>query len=957
MRAKTIPCLGAVLVLLTALPRPSLSQIPVEGLEDKTVYADRVSFRVLSEPGYDTTAILTGEPRAVSRAIPLDTLVEVEEPKEYYELYVERRDSTSGATESMTIQFIVRASERDNTEWGIPPWTPYPPVPSATTEFVGSTLALVVPQAYPQGLEIPVIALVRDGSGRRVGVNGRIQASGLPDHSIRIFRGVGSGSIPPVTSPGNLTYDARIATVHARRDITIEATTTWTSASGTIPSSATWGGDSRIHVTGDLTVAAGATLTIQAGSVIRIAPSTDIEVSGHLLVEGTPEDPVIFTAEERSRPWGGFLLREGTSRATVTGAVFTRSGADPAWFDNVSGSGYSHRREQALFYASNGARVTLTDSFLVDGAGQAGHGEDADFTLTRCLVQKFTTAGQFNGGTLTFTDSAFVEFPSFDAPYVDADNDAMYLSRGPRTLTGCLVGWTTDDGIDGGGEADGLMQMRDCWFESTYHEGFALTDDGDRVFRDCVAINCGQGFESGYGTSAGDVEGCLLTANLVGLRFGDNYDWTYDNSLSTTNSLLLFNVKDVWSRAWDDWTRHLSQTEIVGNYLTLADPVYPDNLVWDPAADASRLVPFLPTPAATVGVGIAMSDPEPELSRFGEGIPVRLSTFTTVPVSVGYSVTTDLGAVEQGRLEFVPGESLKILHPEVADPQGHPWIRVTLTDPVQSEITELPEVLFVHIPTETLVARGSTWKYGDGGVDLGSAWRAPQYDDSAWPAGPAELGDGDGDEATEIDIGPSDDRFPTLYFRRSFELADPGWVTELHLSLKRDDGAVVYLNGGEALRDNMPAGTIGYGTWAASVVAGSAEDGFHFAELDPAGLVAGTNVVAVEVHQADAGSSDISFDLELVARGSASPGPFFVRGDANHDGELDISDAVRALLVLFGGETTSCRDALDSNDDGIADITDAIYLLDYLFRGGAVIPPPFPRRGEDPTTDGLSCGW
>jgi hypothetical protein len=358
-----------------------------------------------------------------------------------------------------------------------------------------------------------------------------------------------------------------------------------------------------------------------------------------------------------------------------------------------------------------------------------------------------------------------------------------------------------------------------------------------------------------------------------------------------------------------------------------------------------------------VGVGIALNDTEPELSRFGEGIPVRLSTFTTVPVSVGYSMTTDLGAVEQGTVEFVPGESLKILHPAMADPESHPWIRVTLTDPVQAEITELPEVLFVHIPAETLVARGSTWKYDDRGVDLGTAWRAPQYDDSAWPEGPAELGDGDGDEATEIDIGPSDDRFPTLYFRRSFELADPGWVRELQVRLKRDDGAVVYLNGGEVLRENMPAGTIRHGTWAASVVAGSAEDAFYLAEPDPPGLIAGTNVLAVEVHQADAGSSDISFDLELVARGSASPTPFFVRGDANHDGLLDISDAVRALLVLFAGQATSCEDALDSDDDGLADITDVIVLLTYLFRGGAAIPPPFPQRGEDPTADALSCQW
>ena len=122
-----------------------------------------------------------------------------------------------------------------------------------------------------------------------------------------------------------------------------------------------------------------------------------------------------------------------------------------------------------------------------------------------------------------------------------------------------------------------------------------------------VAINCGQGFESGYGTSQGDVERCLLTANLVGVRFGDNYvNWEYENFIKATSSLLLFNTKDVWGRAWDsgDWTHHVAQMDIRTNYLTQADPVHPNNLVWNPAVDASRLAPFLPTPATAVGAGM-----------------------------------------------------------------------------------------------------------------------------------------------------------------------------------------------------------------------------------------------------------------------------------------------------------------------------------------------------------------
>jgi hypothetical protein len=230
------------------------------------------------------------------------------------------------------------------------------------------------------------------------------------------------------------------------------------------------------------------------------------------------------------------------------------------------------------------------------------------------------------------------------------------------------------------------------------------------------------------------------------------------------------------------------------------------------------------------------------------------------------------------------------------------------------------------------------------------------FADSSWPLGQAELGNGEEDEETDINIGPDGGRFPTLYFRSSFEIADPSWVRKLEVRLKRDDGAVVYLNGQEAFRHNMPEGTVVYGTWSITSVPGSAENSFFPAEIDPSMLVPGTNVVAVEVHQSDADSSDLSFDMEIVARGSALSPTAFVRGDSNEDGVVDLSDGVRILLVLFAGHATACEDAEDSNDSGTLEITDAIRLLQFLFQGAAALPAPFPQVGEDLTADDLSCG-
>ena len=92
-----------------------------------------------------------------------------------------------------------------------------------------------------------------------------------------------------------------------------------------------------------------------------------------------------------------------------------------------------------------------------------------------------------------------------------------------------------------------------------------------------------------------------------------------------------------------------------------------------------------------------------------------------------------------------------------------------------------------------LTSAGSVWKYLDNGTNQGTAWRASAFNDATWAAGPAQLGYGDGDEATVVSYGPDVNRkYLTTYFRRQFEVANPASVGGLTLRLLRDDGAVVY---------------------------------------------------------------------------------------------------------------------------------------------------------------------
>jgi hypothetical protein len=167
-----------------------------------------------------------------------------------------------------------------------------------------------------------------------------------------------------------------------------------------------------------------------------------------------------------------------------------------------------------------------------------------------------------------------------------------------------------------------------------------------------------------------------------------------------------------------------------------------------------------------------------------------------------------------------------------------------------------------------LVLKGSVWRYLGDGTNLGRDWLVPEFDDSKWPSGPAQLGYGDGDEATVI-AAPVPHPI-TTYFRQSFPMPEGGTFSKLLLRLVRDDGAVVYLNGKELLRDNMPAGDIGFNTLAAAT-AGDDENAFHAYEVSSSLLVSGRNVIAVEIHQVNVSSSDISFDLELLGIGGPAP--------------------------------------------------------------------------------------
>ncbi|HZO84810.1 MAG TPA: DNRLRE domain-containing protein, partial [Verrucomicrobiae bacterium] len=177
------------------------------------------------------------------------------------------------------------------------------------------------------------------------------------------------------------------------------------------------------------------------------------------------------------------------------------------------------------------------------------------------------------------------------------------------------------------------------------------------------------------------------------------------------------------------------------------------------------------------------------------------------------------------------------------------------------------ELSATNIGISAIVAAGSAWRYLDTGADLGTAWRAPGFNDSGWSNGLAQLGFGDGDEATVL----TNNLQTTTYFRRVFQLTHPEKFPAAFVRLLRDDGAVIYLNGAEIFRSNLPTNApILFDTFALDGVTDADEDAWHTNYFDSRLLRAGPNVLAVEIHQNQPNSSDISFDLELVGLPAAA---------------------------------------------------------------------------------------
>ncbi len=171
---------------------------------------------------------------------------------------------------------------------------------------------------------------------------------------------------------------------------------------------------------------------------------------------------------------------------------------------------------------------------------------------------------------------------------------------------------------------------------------------------------------------------------------------------------------------------------------------------------------------------------------------------------------------------------------------------------------------------ETIVREGDIWKYMVPDQQPDATWTTLSYDDAAWAQGPSGFGYGDDDDQTILETTIS------VYLRFVFEVNSIEEIGEAILHMDYDDGFVAYLNGVEIARSLMTGNPPAFD---------QGSDGLHEALLyrnlipeahrfDKGLIVSGSNVLAVEVHNDNIGSSDLTA-IPFLSVGITSQNTYF----------------------------------------------------------------------------------
>ena len=477
--------------------------------------------------------------------------------------------------------------------------------------------------------------------------------------------------------------------------------------------------------------------------------------------------------------------------------------------------------------------------------------------------------------------------PEFNGAVIDIDvdeNDSYLYAAGHFTRAHDLVAENAARlGTGAGAELDQSWSFRHSYFIGKYQQ--AVTVGNGRAY-----FGGSQHSLFGYNTSdmtrtsgsitmqnGGDLQ--ATTASATGVVYGSCHcsDYTFQDAYQ------YLALGDTWTRAdeiqwvggWDQatgrqigWTPYrLSSLRSTGAWaLEMGD----DGALWvggdfnfsytsKTAGQWSGGWVRMPARSATapaVPANLRASDGNAkEVTLKWSSVPGAesydiLRDDRTVATTTSTSITVPLGGNNRFFVRAVASDGLRgaSTHAYTVDANGQP------TQPDDSTI---------------LVDDDATWAYHWSTDAVSADWTQTSYDDSSWSRGTAPIGYGAADLGTTLKPGTPKTRPLTTYARTTFTVADPTAIGGVNVAVTADDGAVVYVNGTEVVRQRMNDGAVTAGTYAsASVTTASARADRQLVFVPASQLVAGTNTLAVETHLNYRSSSSMTIDgtVQVVAK-------------------------------------------------------------------------------------------
>jgi len=311
---------------------------------------------------------------------------------------------------------------------------------------------------------------------------------------------------------------------------------------------------------------------------------------------------------------------------------------------------------------------------------------------------------------------------------------------------------------------------------------------------------------------------------------------------------------------------------------------------------------------------------------------VTLAPASTETATVAYAATggtatgngTDY-TLQGTTLTFQPGETNKYVSLTIEDDNDYEdceTIQLTLSAPTNAALGTITNHVYTIVdndPPEPIekIAKGTTWRYRKGTDEASApatAWRAIDFDDGSWDIGAAPFGYGDGPYG--VTLSDMRSNYASVFLRNTFEIESPAAVSELTLSMTYDDGLIIWVNGEETTRLNMPGqpGTFNaHDTCAGSSIGAPADHTNVLREAHLPELRAGTNVIGLQVFNASPADSNLTIDAAV----SVLLGDMSAVEDRDRDAMPDAWEEAQL------GNTNETANA-DSDNDGDANIKEFV---------------------------------